>query len=108
MSEFDISIGIEPEEKEIRVSCKLKAASQYERLDAFVKAVNAARLSKGAREVDYKFLLPQLIMKGIDTELSEMPDYLVKKIKGTRKRRKGDDESVEGDSAEIEMAQAAE
>jgi hypothetical protein len=103
MSEFDISIGTDPEEKELRVSCKLKK-SEYERLESYVKAVNSVRNSKGGKDVDNKFLLPNLIMRGIDTELAEIPEHLAKKLKATRKRRKGDDEGLEG---EAEMPQAA-
>jgi hypothetical protein len=101
MSDFDISIGAEPEEKEIRVSCKLLSDSQYARLQSYVDAVNSVRRSKGAKDVDYKYLLPTLIMRGIDTEQTELPEHLLKKVKATRKRRISDDEAQP-------MAQAAE
>lgn len=106
MSDFDISIGAEPEEKEIRVSCKLLADSEYARLEAYVNAVNAVRRSKGGKDVDYKFLLPKIIMRGVDTEMAELPEYLLKKVKGSRKRKSGETQESEGDN--VHMMQAAE
>jgi hypothetical protein len=104
MSEFDISLVGDAEETEIRVSCKLKKDSEYGRLMDYVDALNKARNLRGMKDVDYKFSLPKLIMRGIDTELAELPEHLVKKLKATRKRRKGEDDGSEG---ETEMAQAA-
>jgi hypothetical protein len=106
MSDFDISIGAEPEEKNIRVSYHLLADSEYARLEAYVNAVNAVRRGKGAKEIDYKYVLPKIIMRGVDTEMSELPDYLMNKVKKTRKRRNGDAQSSEEEVHP--MAQAAE
>ena len=104
MSDFDISIGAEPEEKEIKVSCKLLGESEYARLQAYVDAVNNVRRSKGAKEIDYKYVLPKLIMRGIDTEMAELPEHLLKKVKATRKRKNSDNQGSEDEH----MAQAAE
>jgi hypothetical protein len=105
MSDFDISLGAEPEEKRIRVSGHL-LESEYNRLQAYVAAINAVRKTKGAKEIDYKYVFNQLLMRGVDTEMSELPDYLMTKVKKTRKRRNGDSQ---GSEDEVQpMAQAAE
>jgi hypothetical protein len=105
MSDFDVSIGAEPEEKRIKVSGHL-LESEYNRLQAYVAAINAIRRSKGAKDIDYKYVFDKLIMRGVDTEMSELPDYLMNKVKKTRKRRNGDAQSSE---EEVQpMAQAAE
>jgi hypothetical protein len=105
MSDFDVSIGAEPEEKRIKVSGHL-LESEYNRLQAYVAAINAIRRSKGAKDIDYKYVFDKLIMRGVDTEMSELPDYLMNKVKKTRKRRNGDAQSSEEEVHP--MAQAAE
>ena len=105
MSDFDISLGAEPEEKRIRVSGHL-LESEYNRLQEYVNAINKVRQSKGAKDIDYKYVFDKLLMRGVDTEMSELPEYLMKKAKGTRKRRNGDNQ---GSEDEVQpMAKAAE
>jgi hypothetical protein len=105
MSDFDISLGAEPEEKRIRVSGHL-LESEYEKLQDYISAVNGLRREKGGKDIDYKFLFAKLLMRGIDTERAELPDYLMNKVKKTRKRKNGDNQSSEDEVQP--MAQAAE
>lgn len=112
MSNFDLSLIGDADEKEIRKACRLKE-SEVKRLDEYVSAVNAAREARGMKPVDDKYLMPKLIMRGIDTEMAELPEYLTQKVKRAKKRRGSEAQAGEGESLNDEnpieqLPQAAE
>lgn len=108
MSNFDVSLAVEGDEKKHRHFFN-NNGPQEGRLQDYVKAVNSIREAKGLKPVDARFLIPDLLQKGIDTELAELPDYITKKIR--KKRTKKDDSDAGQDSSEGEadtMPMAAE
>lgn len=106
MSNFDVSLAVEGDEKKYRHFFN-NNTSQEERLQSYAEAVNKIRASKGLKAVDARFLIPDLLQKGIDTELSEMPDYITKKVRKKRVRKdeaEGGQDGSEGEGDSMPMA----
>lgn len=102
MSSFDVSLAVEGDEKKFRHFFN-NNGSQEDRLQDYAKAVNSIRAAKGLKPVDARFLIPDLLQKGIDTELSEMPDYITKKVRKKRTNKKDDSEAgQDGSEGEAE------
>jgi hypothetical protein len=107
MSKFDLSDIAAHDEGKTRVMGHLNNSEEMPRFNEYVKAYNERRIELGLKPVDAKFHVPKLIMRGLDTMETELPDYLVSKIKKARKKRNNDNQDSEGENNE-EAREAAE
>lgn len=106
MSNFDLSLIGEADEKMHRKMFKIPESDNNVLVD-YVNAVNAAREAKGMKPIDEKYLMPKLLMRGIDTEKAELPDYLTQKMRKSRKRKNEDGQQNDNDGSQS-IPQAAE
>lgn len=107
MSKFDLSDIVGSDEGKTRIMGHLNNSEEMPRLNEYVEEANKKRIELGLKPVDYKFYLPKIVMRGLDTLESEMPEYLVKKIKKARKRRSDEGQESEGENND-EAREAAE